>query len=262
MLRLDKHYLSAYGLTSDERNWVTLDPRAADAAAAYDIPFEKIGVFVLEPGNASGTVNLPPAGLIKDIAEKVRSNGGWVVADEVTTGMGRTGKWFGSEHYSIKPDIVACGKGLGNGYPVSAVTISRRVFEKLRTSGFAYAQSHQNDPLGCAVAKAVIDTIRDEGLIDRSAARGMLLKEKLTALSNKYPCIKEVRGAGLMCAVEFGQGSNEAGLTDIHKKLFEAGYIAGLKPSARLLRFYPPLIIPEELIESLADALDGILSAL
>jgi anti-sigma regulatory factor (Ser/Thr protein kinase) len=71
MLRLDKHYLSAYGLTSDERNWVTLDPRAADAAAAYDIPFEKIGVFVLEPGNASGTVNLPPAGLIKDIAEKI-----------------------------------------------------------------------------------------------------------------------------------------------------------------------------------------------
>jgi len=87
------------------------------------------------------------------MAQRVKQADGLIVANEVTTGMGRTGKWFGFQHYDIRPDIVCLGKGLGNGYPVSAVAMGQSIAEKSENSGFRYAQSHQNDPLGCAVAK-------------------------------------------------------------------------------------------------------------
>lgn len=104
--------------------------------------------------------------------KKIREADGLVMSNEVTTGMGRTGKWFGFQHYDFQPDIVALGKGLGNGYPVSAIAMSINVAKKLEDSGLGYAQSHQNEPLGCAVAKEVITGLRDESLIEHGAALG------------------------------------------------------------------------------------------
>ena len=102
----------------------------------------------------------------------VQQAGGLVMVNEITTGMGRTGKWFGFQHYDIQPDIVALGKGLGNGYPVSAVAMSKEVAEKLETSGLRYAQSHQNDPLGCAVAGEVIRIMLKEDWVERGSGAG------------------------------------------------------------------------------------------
>jgi hypothetical protein len=100
--------------------------------------------------------------------------------------MGRTGKWFGFQHYDIQPDIVSIGKGLGNGYPVSAIAMQREVAWKLEQDGFRYVQSHQNDPLGCSIAREVIAIFRAEGWVEKGDAKGQYFLERLKQLEKKY----------------------------------------------------------------------------
>jgi len=92
---------------------------------------QDISEFVFEPGSSSGFVRFPPDGLIQNIVKIVRNNGGKIIANEVTTGVGRTGKWFGYQHYDIEPDLIAIGKGIGNGYPVSVVSINQITVSEL-----------------------------------------------------------------------------------------------------------------------------------
>lgn len=171
LLTFSHSYLGAYGSAGrkNAEDWHLLDWREGDPldvdACLRDVPLEQIGAFVFEPGGSgSAFVRFPPRPLVDAIVQRVRASGGLIVINEVTTGMGRTGTWFGFQHYDIRPDIVALGKGLGNGYPVSAVTLARDVAEKVEASGLHYAQSHQNDPLGCAIARTVIQTLREGGL--------------------------------------------------------------------------------------------------
>lgn len=271
LLNLDKYYLSAYGTTGDTKSgpWISVDWRAClqKGQSNYDIiikdiPFEQIGAFVFEAGNGSGNVWLPPKDLIQTIVSKVKEHGGWIVVDEVTVGMGRTGKWFGFENYGIRPDIIACGKGLGNGYPVSAVGVCREICDLLEKSSFAYVQSHQNDPLGCSVAKEVIRVISEKSLLDQATRRGKYLLEKLYDLKKRHNCIKEVRGIGLLCAIEFTDSIDKETLSVMHRRLFNAGFVAGLKLATNVMRFYPPLIIEEDMIDAMIKALNDILEQL
>ena len=117
-----------------------------------EVDFSEIGVFLFEPGNSGGIVKFPPCNLISALNRICKKNNIVFVVDEVTTGIGRTGKWFGYMHYSIVPDIVCMGKGLGNGYPVSAIAMTEDISERALAAHFHYAQSHQNDSLGCRVA--------------------------------------------------------------------------------------------------------------
>jgi len=126
---------------------------------------ENISEFIFEPGSSSGFVRFPPKTMIQNIVNIIRRNNGKVIANEVTTGIGRTGKWFGYQHYDIKPDMVAIGKGIGNGYPVSVAAINHKTMQELAKKPFKYAQSHQNDPLGAAIVKEVIQAIGDDDLI-------------------------------------------------------------------------------------------------
>ena len=262
-LCFSNYFLSSYGISAsrDNTQWISLDlSEYSGNAADYlrDIPFGEIGAFVFEPGNASGTVKLPPSDLIKVIDDKIKENNGLIVVDEVTTGAGRTGKWFGFEHYNIRPDIASFGKGIGNGYPVSVTCLSKQVADLAEQSGFKYAQSHQNDPLGCAVINEVISVIEENRYIQRSADMGLILETELNLLRKKHKCIKEVRGIGLMYVVEISPDKKES-LEIIHRELFEAGYVTGISVLANLLRFYPPLTIEETHIKGMVNALDAIL---
>jgi len=262
---LENHYLSAYGDSGNYINsndWITLDWQGNinDCDSVLEgIPFDKIGAFVFEPGNASGLVKLPPNDLIGKIALKVKENDGLIIVDEVTTGIGRTGKWFGFENYDIKPDIVACGKGIGNGYPVSVAVLNEGVCDLIEESDFTYGQSHMNDPLGCAVICEVIDVIKKENLLNNSLINGMYLKEGLISLSKKYSSIKEVRGIGLMCAMEFHDEMEDEKLLKLHEYLYHKGFIVGLKLKFKTIRFYPPLIVEKYLIERLLSSLNEVL---
>ena len=262
-LCLNNYFVSSYGISAarSKKNWISLDLSEYNGNPfdfLEDVPFDKIGAFIFEPGNASGTVKLPPKNLIKAIEDKVKENGGIIVVDEVTTGTGRTGKWFGFEHYNMQPDIVSFGKGIGNGYPVSVIALTKHISDLTEKSGFKYAQSHQNDPLGCAVVKEVISIIENNNFIQRSAKMGTVLDYELQLILKKHKCVKEVRGIGLMYVMEFQQDENFP-LEKIHKELFDAGYITGVNVPANLLRFYPPLTIEEDQIKSMTNALDIIL---
>ena len=141
----------------------------------------------------------PRSELVQDIAQRVKQEGGLLVANEITTGMGRTGKWFGFQHYDFQPDIVSIGKGLGNGYPVSAIAMKRDVAEKLENSGFHYVQSHQNDPLGCAIAKEVIATFREENWVERGNASWDVFSRRIEASLKGNTILSKKRAAGACC---------------------------------------------------------------
>jgi acetylornithine aminotransferase len=193
----------------------------------------------------------PSSEFIASLVKKARSSGCLLIVDEVTTGLGRTGKWFGFEHYRLQPDIVACGKALGNGYPVSSVTLNKKTSDAFSKNPFRYAQSHQNDPLGCAVALEVIKEIDRTGLVHACDEKGSLFKSLLKKICLKHKVIKEVRGHGLMLALEFHDAEKAA---ELHQDLLDRQAICGIK--SNVLRFMPPLIIGHDIIHDVAGKID------
>lgn len=226
------------------------------------IPFDVIATFLFEPGGKGGLAIFPPLGLVKQIKKKISELNGYVIINEVTTGLGRTGRWFGYQHYDLCPDIVAVGKILGNGYPVSAVALNSRVSEELDKVDFHYAQSHSNDPLGCTVAKEVLSTLKKENLIERSNKMGAFFLHNLEKLSEKIPEIKEVRGRGMILCIEFHDSFSENKLNALNQKIVERGYIVGIIKRLNSIRFMPPFIISEDEIKIFINRFNEILCSL
>jgi acetylornithine aminotransferase len=226
-----------------------------------DIPFERIGGFIFEPGGSGiGFVKFPPKTLVREIVQRIQQARGLIAVNEVTTGMGRTGKWFGFQHYDIEPDIVSLGKGLGNGYPVSAVAMKREIAQKLEASEFHYVQSHQNDPLGCSIAREVIATFREEAWVERGNEKGEYLLEGLKQLGKKHNVVKEARGRGMLLALEFHPRQGLSAAAACHA-LLEEGFLLGYYSAGNILRFDPALTIEEEDITNLLECLDDILKS-
>lgn len=256
ILTFSTSYLSAYNIRRQE-GWIYLDYSSClncrneccdNCPLVNEINFQKIGLFIFEPVSGS-SVTSPPQKLVTYIANEMNKRGGVIIVNEVTTGLGRTGKWFGYEHFGITPSIVVLGKGLGNGYPISGVLISDTVSRAIEAANFVYVQSHQNDPLGCAVATEVITILKDEMLIERAEKVGLFFQGELEKLEG----IKSIRRRGLMIAVEL------IGVTKcehIASNLLDKGYFVGTTPSLNLLRFYPPLTISEQEILGLCHSLN------
>jgi acetylornithine/N-succinyldiaminopimelate aminotransferase len=219
-----------------------------DCVDFQKIPFHEIGIFLFEPGSSSGLVRFPSQELISKIIKKIRENSGIVIANEITTGIGRTGKWFGFQHYNFTPDIVAMGKGIGNGYPVSVTAISNEISAKLEQKKFLYAQSHQNDPLGAFVAYEVVSIIEEDNLLQQSQNKGEYLLGKLLQLKNENANIKDVRGRGLMIAIEM---TNIA--MYVYEELLRRGLIVAKRPNANVLRLDPALTIEYSTIDMFLD---------
>jgi len=258
VLKIDSSYLSAYGFgqISPDNDYLVNIPHN-EIKALEEINFETIAAVVLETGGASiDMVQFPNTHFIDCIVERAVQHGCLIIAEEVTTGMGRLGKWFGFQHYNVKPDIVVCGKALGNGYPISSVTVTSAVCERLTSNLFVYAQSHQNDPLGCAIAQKVLQVIKEENLLNDCTNTGQYFANQLTLLQKEYPyIIKEIRAKGLMLAVELKE------LVDgncIYNELFDAGYVFSCKKNT--FRFLPPLIIQHHHIDGFIRAFKKILA--
>ncbi|MBE0673759.1 MAG: aspartate aminotransferase family protein [Bacteroidales bacterium] len=257
ILKIDNSYLSAYGfgqISSDNEYTKTI--QFNDYHSIDKIEFDDVSAFVIETGGASvDVVKIPDVEFLNQIAELARKRGCLLIADEVTTGMGRVGKWFGFQHYNITPDIVVTGKALGNGYPVSAVTINSVTSGRFKQNSFRYAQSHQNDPLGCAIGLEVIKTIEDNNLILKGNKIGQYFIQQLEQIGGMY-CdkIMEVRGRGLILALEF---NSRVDGEKINNELFNNGFVIGFKNNT--LRFLPPLTIMASDIDKMIDMLDLIL---
>lgn len=261
ILTLSDSYLGACSsLDTSEKNWIRLDWLKGQPLSS--IPFDSIAALVFEPGSSSGLVRFPPEELISEIIYMVRKHGGIVIANEVTTGMGRTGEWFGCNHYECNPDIVTMGKGLGNGYPVSCTAICDSVVNRLDLQSFHHAQSHQNDPLGAAVAGEVIQIIRDENLLEQCRMKGDLLRNNLEQLRKEYGIIRDVRGRGLMTAVEFEQQKNVSYAETVNQSLLEEKIILVRRPGLEVFRIDPALTITENELRHFISTLTRIIKGL
>ncbi len=264
-LALHDAYLGSYSSVIDRnKGWHIFDwqkcktcPKNHDCDPDCDdlqsIP-EDIAEFVFEPGSASGFVRFPPKALIQNLVNITRKNNGTIIANEVTTGVGRTGKWFGYQHYGIQPDMVSIGKGIGNGYPVSVAVVSSKLAEGLEEGSFKYGQSHQNDPLGAAIVREVIQVIDDNNLLTEAEKKGKAFLSKLNMLVDNE-IVLGVRGRGLMFAVEL---VNEQVAGEIFDDLIEKGFIVCNRGS--LFRIDPPLTITKAEFERFIDAFGAIVA--
>jgi acetylornithine aminotransferase len=250
-MTLHDSYLGSYSSVKNRsRQWYVFNWEACatcdqkedcslDCQSLQDIP-DDVSEFIFEPGSSSGYVRFPPKALIQNIVAIIRENGGKIICNEVTTGIGRTGLWFGHQHYDIVADMVAMGKGIGNGYPVSATAINGKTLKELAEHPFRYMQSHQNDPLGASIVKEVLAIIKDEDLISKAELKGTQFLALLQGLADGVT-ITDVRGRGLM----FGIGICDTATGDeIYHKLLAKGYIVCNRDA--LFRVDPPLIIEDE----------------
>ena len=263
-MTLHDSYLGSYSsVTERENNWFIFDWKKCadcqyndncniDCEELQKIPTD-ISDFIFEPGSSSGYVRFPPKSLIQNIVQIVRNNGGKIIANEVTTGIGRTGSWFGFNHYQVEPDIIAIGKSIGNGYPVSVTAINNQTANELKNCSFKYMQSHQNDPLGAAIAKEVVKTIQSEDLISKAQVNGSVFYKMLATLKNNA-LIKDVRGRGLMLAVDL---CDEQTGNAVFKELVKSGYIVCNRKG--LFRIDPPLTITGEEFSTFFRAFKDIL---
>jgi acetylornithine/N-succinyldiaminopimelate aminotransferase len=273
-LTMADSYFGAYGSASRKRadEWFCFDwmecagcslEKECDGTCGRwaAIPFDRIGGFLFEPGSSSGLVRFPPKKLIRQIAHAIRSAGGLLLVNEVTTGVGRTGMWFGFQHYDVSPDIVATGKGIGNGYPVSVAAFGPRVVDRLGGREVKYAQSHQNDPVGAAVVCEVIRQIQEEGLIDRGREVAKILLEGLERVRSRTGAIREIRARGLMAAVELIDDSETSFTIWTHRALVRRGFIVGRRPGVSVLRIDPSLTIDHRDIQDFLTVFEEVLSS-
>lgn len=256
ILKIDNSFLSAYGcaqISSTNKE----DIKYNDIEAIENINFNEIAGFILETGGASiEVVKFPDKEFVHKIILKAKENGVLIIVDEVTTGFGRTGKWFGFMHYDIEPDIVVTAKGLGNGFPISCVSINSTVGKRLRENPLNYLQSHINDPLGCAISLEVIKIIEQENLIEKSRESGDYFKSRLELLKERHSNkIIDIRCRGLMLGIELSKQLNGKLIFDA---LFDRGFIVGFK--LNVIRLLPPLTIKNSDINEFVDSLDDLLT--
>lgn len=165
---------------------------------------ETVACFVAEPvvGAALGAV-APPPGYWPAVAEVCRDHGVLLVADEVMTGFGRTGEWFACDHWGVRPDVLVAAKGAASGYwPFGFAACSGHVFRALERGGFTHGFTYSHSVVGAAVAHAVLRRLRDDGLVAAASARGARLRAGLSDALDGHPWVGDVRGTGLLVAVE------------------------------------------------------------
>lgn len=198
---------------------------------------------MLEPIQGEAGVIIPPDGYLTKVAEICRKNNVLLVADEIQTGLCRTGKLFASDHEGVRPDIVIIGKALAGGfYPVSAVLADKPILG-LFTPG-EHGSTFGGNPLAAAVARAALKVMRDEKLAERAMELGTYFVEQLSEIPS--PHVKEVRGKGLLIGVEL---KPEAGGARRFCEAMKARGILAKETHDNVIRFAPPLVIDRETIE-------------
>jgi predicted acetylornithine/succinylornithine family transaminase len=223
------------------------------------VPFNDMGAMekaldktvcavMLEPIQGEGGIVIPDAHYLESVRSFCDRNKLLLIFDEVQVGMGRTGKLFAYEHFGVKPDIMTLAKALGNGLPIGAMLAHDCISQAFGPG--SHATTFGGTPLIAAVAKAVLNTMLHEGLIEHCRTVGEYFKERLVALSKKYPFVKEVRGKGLILGMELERPCGE-----IVKSCMAQGFLINCTHDT-VLRFIPPLVVKEADIDALVQALD------
>jgi ornithine--oxo-acid transaminase len=214
-----------------------------DASAIEKAITQNTAAVMLEPIQGEGGVIIPPDGYLKQVAEICKKNNVLFMADEIQTGLARTGKLFACEYEDVRPDVMIVGKALSGGfYPVSAVLADQDILG-LFTPG-EHGSTFGGNPLGTAVARASLRVIREENLVQRSFQLGEYFMEQLAEIPS--PHVKEVRGKGLLIGVEL---KPEAGGARRFCEAMQEKGILAKETHDHVIRFAPPLVIDKETID-------------
>jgi 4-aminobutyrate aminotransferase/(S)-3-amino-2-methylpropionate transaminase len=243
--------------------WPTGPQRCGPEAAAQvisavesQIGATDVAALVIEPIQGEGGFIVPGEGFLPALADFCRRAGIVLVADEVQTGFGRTGRWFAAEHEGIVPDLVTTAKGIAGGLPLSALTGRAEIMDAVHVGGLG--GTYGGNPLACAAALAAIRAVAEQDLIGNARRIEATMLPRLRALQQRFPVIGDVRGRGAMLAVELvhpGTTEPDAATTQQVVKACHARGLVVLTAGTygNVLRFLPPLVMPEHL---LAEGLD------
>ncbi len=226
-----------------------------DAAAFEAAITPKTVAFLVEPIQGEAGVIIPPAGYLKRVREICTRQNVMLILDEIQTGLGRTGKLLAEEHEGIEADLTLIGKALSGGfYPVSAVLSNSEVMNVLQPG--EHGSTFGGNPLACAVARTALQVIIDEGMIENAEKMGAVFLNGLKQIVN--PLIKDVRGKGLMLAMEFYPKAG--GARQYCLKLKEKGLLCK-ETHDDTIRFAPPLVITQSEVEWALDKISAVVNA-
>jgi 4-aminobutyrate aminotransferase/(S)-3-amino-2-methylpropionate transaminase len=242
-------------------------PEAAKKALSIiekQVGADNLAAVIIEPIQGEGGFIVPADGFLPAIVDWCRANDVVFIADEIQTGFTRTGAMFASELFDIVPDLITTAKGIAGGLPLAAVTGRAEIMDAAHTGGLG--GTYGGNPIACAAALAAIEAFETEGMIERANEIGALLTSRLTDLQSADPRIGDVRGHGAMIAAEFVDattGEPDAALTGaIAKACIAQGVIVlTCGTYGNVIRFLPPLTIPDALLHEGIDVLATALAA-
>ncbi|KAB8187579.1 4-aminobutyrate--2-oxoglutarate transaminase [Nonomuraea phyllanthi] len=239
--------------------WPTGPENCAEEAAAQAIDMitkqigaENVAAVVIEPIAGEGGFIVPARGFLPRIAEFCRANGIVFVADEVQTGFARTGNLFACEDEGVVPDLITTAKGIAGGLPLAAVTGRAEIMDRVHAGGLG--GTYGGNPLACEAALGVLETIEEEDLVARARRIGEIMLPRLKALQERFGVIGDVRGRGAMIAIELVEPGtkepNPTAVQEVVKRCHAEGLLVLTAGTyGNVLRFLPPLVIPEHLLE-------------
>lgn len=260
----DYHYRRPEGVTPQQySDWCVRELKETVRCATSG----RIAACIAEPIQGNGGVVVPMPGYFPQVYDAVKKAGGLFICDEVQTGVGRTGrKFFGIEHWGVKPDIITMAKGLGNGFPIGAVLMTREVSEAMR--GKLHINTFGGNPMAMAAGGAVLDVLEKEKLPDNAHEVGSYLKKRFEAMAEDSRWIGDVRGMGLMLGVELVKDKKTkeiapqeaARLLDLAK---DRGLLIGKGGlDGNILRIKPPLCFTKKDADFMADVIEDCLKQL
>lgn len=224
-----------------------------DAEAIRQAVDTDTAAVILEPIQGEGGIIVPPDGYLRQVKEICEQAGALLIADEVQTGIGRTGSWFGVDYDGVTPDLMACAKALGGGVmPIGTIIGTPRAWQGLIEAPFLHTSTFGGNQLACMAGLATLKYIEDEDLLRRSSETGAYFKAGLEKIMQEYPeVITQVRGRGMMIGVELskeGAGGMLMSLM-IEKKII----VAYTLNNPKVIRIEPPLIMPADVVDHILE---------
>ncbi|WP_148589703.1 4-aminobutyrate--2-oxoglutarate transaminase [Streptomyces sp. WAC01526] len=241
---------------------------AADQAISQitkQVGAENVAAIIIEPVLGEGGFIEPAKGFLPAIANFAKENGIVFVADEIQSGFCRTGQWFACEDEGIVPDLITTAKGIAGGLPLAAVTGRAEIMDAAHAGGLG--GTYGGNPVACAAALGSIETMREQDLNAKARRIGEVMKARLNAIAEKYDIVGEVRGRGAMIAIELVKSGSKEPNPEATAALAKACHQEGLLvlttgTYGNVLRFLPPLVIGEDLLNEGLDILEGAFAAL
>ena len=230
--------------------------------ASQTAPDETAAMF-MEPVLGEGGYVVPTPGFLAGVQKVCREHGILLVVDEVQSGFGRTGKWFGYQHFGVEPDIVVMAKGLASGFPLSGIAARSELMQ--HSPAGSQGGTYGGNAVACAAAVATLQVLEEEGLIENSAKMGAKLMARLRALQEEYPVIGDVRGLGLMVGVEFTAADGEpdpvTAKAVIQKCLDRRLVLLPCGTYGNVIRWIPPLLIDDSHLDEALSIFAGAMQA-